>query len=112
MSNTIRAELTGDASASAAEIVVRNPSPVLALCRRLVAAGHDPDSGLEAYRSETLCLTVRSIGVAARLRVGAQGRSFIREGKEAGGASSDFPDLPATPLAERSANHPIEAVSS
>jgi hypothetical protein len=42
---------------------------VLALCRALVEAGHDPATPLEAYRGSTLCLRVRSIGEGAKLTV-------------------------------------------
>jgi hypothetical protein len=70
-------ELTGDDIAQAHGIRVRVSSPVLALCRKLVEAGYDPDSPLEAYRGDTLCLRIRSIGEAARLRVGGDGRSFM-----------------------------------
>ena len=44
-------------------------APVLALCRKLMAAGHNPATSLEAYRGEVLCLRVRSIGEAAMLTV-------------------------------------------
>ena len=37
-------------------------APVLDLCRELLAAGFNPASPLEAWRRETLCLRVRSIG--------------------------------------------------
>ena len=38
----IRAELTGSNLCSALGITARAAAPVLALCRQLVAAGHDP----------------------------------------------------------------------
>jgi hypothetical protein len=72
----VRAELRGDAEASACGLTVRNSSPVLALCRKLIEAGHDPAERLEAYRGDVLCLTVRSIGEAAGLEVSGVG--FIR----------------------------------
>ena len=67
----IRAELSGSDRCEAFSLMVRSPSPVLDLARRLVAAGHDPAMPLEAWRGSTLCLSVRSIGEAARLRVKA-----------------------------------------
>ena len=67
----IRAELTGTNHAEARGITVRSLSPVLDLARKLVAAGYDPAMPLEAWRGSTLCLTVRSIREAARLRVTA-----------------------------------------
>jgi hypothetical protein len=67
----IRAELTGTNCAEARGITVRSPSPVLDLARKLVAAGYHPATPLEAWRGSTLCLTVRSVYEAARLRVTA-----------------------------------------
>jgi len=67
----IRAELTGTNYAEARGITVQSPSPVLNLARKLVVAGHAPTSPLEAWRGSTLCLSVRSIGEAAGLRVKA-----------------------------------------
>src|SRR5262245_23654215 len=55
---SIRAELTGRESAEACGLVANGPSPLLALCRKLVAAGNDPARPLEAYRGDTLCLHV------------------------------------------------------
>jgi hypothetical protein len=65
----IRAELSGDRRCSAIGITATGNAPVLALCRRLIEAGHDPAARLEAYRGTTLCLRVRSIGEGARLTV-------------------------------------------
>jgi len=67
--DVIRAELTGTNYAEARGITVRSPSPVLDLARKLIAAGYDSETPLEAWRGSTLCLTVRSIREAARLRV-------------------------------------------
>ena len=72
----IRAELRGSNRALAAGIVAVGSSPVLALCRRLVEAGHDPVTPLAAYRAGTLCLKVRSIGAAAALEVNGEGNGF------------------------------------
>jgi hypothetical protein len=68
----LRADLSGGgtaATATAAGITVQAEAPVLALCRRLLAAGHDPGTPLEAYRGDTLCLRVRSIGEGATLAI-------------------------------------------
>jgi ribosomal protein L19 len=51
---------------------------VLDLCRALVAAGHDPATPLRAYRGAVLCLMVRSIGEAAKLRASSRGVGFER----------------------------------
>jgi hypothetical protein len=69
----VRAELTGDDTASALGITVKSGSPILALCRKLVEAGHDPNTPLEAFRNGTLALRVKSIGLGAHLKMGSTG---------------------------------------
>lgn len=76
--STIRAELIGPDQCEALGHIVRSPSPVIGLCKTLVAAGHDPGLRLEACRGDVLCLTCRSIGEAATLEVNAYGTGFIR----------------------------------
>jgi hypothetical protein len=56
-------------SASALGLTVQGRTPVLSLCRQLVAAGHDPAEPAEAYRGETLAMRIGSIGEAAWLTV-------------------------------------------
>ena len=51
-------------------IIARSYAPVLALCRRRIEAGIDPDRPLHVYRGDTLALVVRSIAEGARLAVG------------------------------------------
>lgn len=63
--NVIRAEIIGD-TCTTAKVTARSHAPVLALCRKLVEAGVDPATPLKAYRGDTLCLTVSSIGWGAR----------------------------------------------
>jgi hypothetical protein len=66
----LRADLIGIDGASMADIkVTGHPAPVLRLCRALIEAGYDPELPLDAYRGDTLCLRVRSIGAAAKLTV-------------------------------------------
>jgi hypothetical protein len=65
----VRADLVGADTAVAAGITATGHAPLLTLCRRLVEAGHDPSTPLEAYRGTTLCLRARSIGAGARLTV-------------------------------------------
>jgi hypothetical protein len=65
----IRAELIGDDQATALGIEAKSAAPVLDLCRKLVATGHDAVSALHAYRGATLSLIVCSIGKAAALDV-------------------------------------------
>jgi len=74
--NLIRTELVGDSKALACGFVINASSPLLALCRKLVDAGFDPSTALEAYRGDTLCLNVRSIGEAARLEINGKGNGF------------------------------------
>ena len=64
----IRAELASDDTCTG--ITAKSSAPVLSLCRKLLKAGHDPATPLEAWRGSVLCLRVRSIGEAARLRMG------------------------------------------
>jgi hypothetical protein len=64
----IRAELSSDRRCSAAGTTVNAYAPVLAIARKLIAAGHNPDCVLEAYRGSTLCLRAK-LGAAARLEV-------------------------------------------
>ena len=67
--STIRAELIGSDCCSALGMTARSPAPVLALCRRLVEAGHDSATPLEAWRGDVLCLRIRSIGEAAQFSI-------------------------------------------
>ena len=103
----IRAELEGSETATAAGITVRTGSPVIALCKALVAAGHDPAEPMEVFRGSTLALRVRSIGEGARLVVAGNGVGFrrlsamdtsrpMRQNEEA--ARPPQPDPPEAPV--------------
>lgn len=77
----------GFPEASALGITASASAPVLALCRKLVAAGFDPNTPLEAYRNRnTLALKVRSIGEGARLAVAGNGVGFRLEASPSEGA--------------------------
>jgi hypothetical protein len=77
MTNAILANLSSDSIATALGITVRSASPVLALCRKLIASStYASSTPLDAYRGETLCLKVRSIGEAAQLEVNGEGTGF------------------------------------
>src|SRR5262245_24228668 len=78
----IHAELIRDNTATALGITAVSPSPLISLCKRLVAAGHDPASPLLALRGPILCLRVGSIGEAAGLEVDGHGCGFrpLRKG--------------------------------
>jgi hypothetical protein len=74
----VRAELNGSGTATALGFTVQGNTPVLALCRRLVEAGYDPETLLEAWRSDVLCLRVRSICEGASLEINGDGTGFRR----------------------------------
>jgi hypothetical protein len=74
----IRAEPSGSDRCVAEGIEVRAGAPLLAVCRLLVEAGHDPALALEAYGDGMLCLRVRAIGAAARLEINGDGTGFRR----------------------------------
>jgi hypothetical protein len=69
----IVATLHGDDICTARGITARSSTPVLQICRRLIAVGHDQATPLHAYRGDVLCLRIRSIGEAARLEVSRTG---------------------------------------
>jgi len=80
------AHLQGDNICSALGIVVESQSPVLTLCRKLIAAGCDPAKPLNVYRGKTLALRVLGIGEAAGLEVNGDGTGF-RPATKSGRAS-------------------------
>ena len=81
-SQVVRAELVGSDRCLAAGYVTRGTTPVLAMCRKLVAAGINPAASLECYRGTTLAITVASIGHGAGLEINGHGTGFrpLREG--------------------------------
>jgi len=89
MTNAILAHLSSNSIASALGITVTGTTPVLALCRKL-ALTHPSSIPLNAYRGDTLCLRVRSIGEAARLEVNGEGCGF-RSRFRAGRSTVDSP---------------------
>jgi hypothetical protein len=74
----IRAELIGSDTCIAAGEIARGAAPVLAMCRQLIEAGHDPELSLRAYRGDVLCITVRTIGEGAALTVAEGSRDMPR----------------------------------
>jgi hypothetical protein len=74
----VRAELAGSDRCRAEGLASRGAAPVLALCRALVRAGHDPATPLEVFRGGVLALTVRTIGAGAVLTVNEDGPRFMR----------------------------------
>jgi hypothetical protein len=86
--DAIRAELIGDDECTiAAGITARGNTPILALCRLLIAAGVDPGRGLNVHRGATLCLIVRAIGEAANLTINGKGNGFRKPACAVVGAS-------------------------
>ena len=67
--NRIRAKLIGSDRCTIRGFVATGGTPVLALCRTLLAAGFDPDQSRDIYRGDALALRIRSIGEGARLTV-------------------------------------------
>jgi hypothetical protein len=76
MIECLRAELTKSDIATAEGITVKAESPVLALCRKLIAAGYDPATPLNVYRGKTLALRILGIGEAAGLEISGGGTGF------------------------------------
>jgi hypothetical protein len=76
--SSILAELSGADTCSTANITATSTTPVLALCRQLLAQGLDPDRAMEVWRGGTLALHIRSIGEAAGLKINGHGSGFRR----------------------------------
>jgi hypothetical protein len=74
----IRAELIGSDTCTALGFTMCAASPVLAMCRKLLAASYARATPLEVWRRDTLCLRVRALGEAACLEINAKGTGFIR----------------------------------
>lgn len=74
----IRAEIIGADQCRAEGIGVRGAAPVLAICRKLIAAGLDPARPLHAFRGNVLCLVVRRVGEAARFVVDERRMTLAR----------------------------------
>jgi hypothetical protein len=79
----IRAEIIESNQCDAEGYTVKASAPVLAMCRKLIEAGYDPATPLHAYRGDTLCLKVRSIGEGAQWTVqdSNSGRPVLRRYK-------------------------------
>jgi hypothetical protein len=93
----IRAEISGGDTAVALGIRARAYAPILALCRKLVEAGHDPRRRLHACRGGVLALRVRSIGEAADLEINGHGTGF-KQARDGGTAPpSGYSGSPTVP---------------
>jgi hypothetical protein len=62
MREPIRAAIINSDRCAAEGYAVRAATPILAMCRKLLAAGNDPDRPLHAHRGDALALKVRSEG--------------------------------------------------
>ena len=95
---SIRAVITAPDQCETVDHKVRASAPVLALCRELVEAGHDPGFQLHVYRKGVLALRVRSIGEAARLSIRGDGVGFRCVTETVGVSLNRFSgDRPANP---------------
>lgn len=96
----IRAMLVGSGRCETNGIHGTGFAPVLALCRKLIEAGCDPATPMEAWRGDTLALSVRSIGEGARLTVedDRHGRPRLRRWRDRGyGAGSHIAKIEGIP---------------
>ena len=98
----IRAEIAGSDICTALGTTAHGSAPVLKLCEVLVAAGHDPTTRLEAWRGDTLCLKVRTIGDGAALEVrpasGSGTPVFIRRVTARRASPMPRTGVPGTPV--------------
>ena len=109
----IRATLIGSNCCEAEGLSARGYAPVLELCSELVAAGFNPACSLEAWRGETLCLRIRSIGESARFTVAddRHGTPRLRRRQErpqryvAGSPVAPIADGREVPTPARAAGH-------
>jgi hypothetical protein len=69
----IIALISGSDRCDAEGMTVRSRSPLLAMCRALVAAGYERSRPLHAYRGDVLACLVRNIGEGASLAVDDEG---------------------------------------
>jgi hypothetical protein len=76
--DALRAELVSSTFCNVGEIIGRSNTPVLSLCRELLAHGVSPDRALEVYRNGLVALRVRSIAEGAALTVAEGDRGIPR----------------------------------
>ena len=69
IAQVICAELIGPDRCSGLGITAQSSAPVLALCRKLIEAGCEPTTPLEAWRGQVLCLRIRTLNAGAALTV-------------------------------------------
>jgi hypothetical protein len=110
-----RADLVGFDQCTAEGLTAHAAAPVLALCRLLVEAGHDPDWPLHAYRGDVLCIIVGSIAEGARVTVedDRHGRPRLRRWRDRDGGCGAGPPVrqnrSPVPLAADARRAPVSA---
>jgi hypothetical protein len=72
----IVAELVGADTVICTGKTTVSPTPILDLCRELIAEGFDAKASLMAYRNGVPAVTVTAIGKAAMLRIRGNGIGF------------------------------------
>ena len=77
----IVAELIGSDTIVCAGQTTISPTPILDLCRELIAEGFDAKASLIACRNGVPAVTVTAIGEAARLEVNGKGSGFTTVGR-------------------------------
>jgi hypothetical protein len=75
--DAVHAQIDADNAVSAYGYTAVSTSPVLALCRDLIDAGHLPTAPMLVFRGTMLCLNVRSLEEAAALEVAPRGIGFV-----------------------------------
>jgi hypothetical protein len=96
---TLRAELFTDhtkdseprSTCRCLDIQICDYSPVLAMCRALIAAGHD--GPLEVYRGDTLAMRIGSIRGAARFQVDESGTPILKRHAEGARLARSAPEV-------------------
>ena len=95
----VRLANAGVDTCTAANITAHSHTPVLTLCRKMIAAGIDPATELQVFRGDTLALTFRNIGEAEKSRCGkaeATVAHAISPLSDDGWPRKRFPELPGT----------------
>jgi hypothetical protein len=100
----IVATITGD-TASAEGVHGTGSSPILHLCRKLIALGYDPALPLVAVRGQTIYLKIRAIGEVAKLSIKPTGNGFERYRPGPQDRSSSPPIAPTRVMVGTGAHH-------
>jgi hypothetical protein len=110
----LRAELSGSETCRCEQfnLTVSSRSPVLKLCRELIARGVDKATPLAVYRGSTLSLRVRSVGEAAGLCVSeGDSRPSFAAALPPDAFRAESAGAPKAPLGYRATPEPKSRVS-